>query len=96
MHQRKIGTACRGPSGAHAQQRHSVDAVTVRCLVQDRHRSIRQDLDQQRVRSLFAVRIYEEMVRHILTTLHEYCEGAPLLADEVCVPVCANASARAW
>ena len=50
--------------------------VTVRCLVQDRHRSIRQDLDQQNVRSLFAVRILEEMARYLAATVHEMSEGA--------------------
>lgn len=50
--------------------------VAVRCLVQDRHRSIRQDLDQQNVRSLFAVRILEEMARYLVSTVHEMSEGA--------------------
>jgi hypothetical protein len=58
--------------------------VTVRCLVQDRHRSIRQDLDQQRVRSLFTIRILEEMVRYLVSTIHIMCEGTSSMGQPVC------------
>lgn len=67
---------CRGPDGKHARQRHDVDPITVRCLVQDRHRAIRQELEMQRVKSFFAIRILEEMTRYLIVTIYEMCEGA--------------------
>jgi hypothetical protein len=69
----------RGPYGKHSTEPHGVDMVTVRCLAQDRLRSVRQDLDQQNIRSLFAIRVLEEMVRYTASTIHEMCEGVVIV-----------------
>lgn len=53
-----------------------MDEVTVRCLVQDRFRGLRQELDQQRIYSEFAVRMIEAIVRYFATSCVAMCEGA--------------------
>jgi SAC3/GANP family len=76
---------CRGTLPQHRTQIFQTETVTLRCLVQDRHRAIRQDLEMQNVKSLFAVRILEEMVRYMASTLHELCEGVLLLSACPCL-----------
>jgi hypothetical protein len=57
--------------------KHNVPDVEMHCLVQDRYRAIRQELDMQRIRSVFTIRIYEEMIRYTIITLHKMCQGEP-------------------
>jgi SAC3/GANP family len=76
---------CRGTLPEHRAQPFLAETVPLRCLVQDRHRAIRQDLEMQNIKSVFAVRILEEMVRYTASTLHELCEGV-LARSAKCLP----------
>jgi hypothetical protein len=78
--------ACRGTLMEHRTQPFQAETVPLRCLVQDRHRAIRQDLEMQNIKSVFAVRILEEMVRYTASTLHELCEGTLACGAEVLPP----------
>lgn len=49
--------------------------VDLRCFTQDRYRAVRQELEQQHIRSRLAVRMLEDMVRYSIMTVHEMCQG---------------------
>lgn len=57
--------------------------VDLRCFTQDRFRAVRQELEQQYIRSRLAVRMLEDMVRYSIMTVHEMCQG--MLKHKLCL-----------
>eukprot|EP00892_Ulva_mutabilis_P005341 jgi/Ulvmu1/3179/UM015_0220.1 len=64
----------------------ALSTVDLRCFTQDRFRAVRQELEQQHIRSRLAVRMLEDMVRYSVMTVHEMCQdsdySAPLGIDK--------------
>lgn len=53
----------------------ALSTVDLRCFAQDRFRAVRQELEQQHIRSRLSVRMLEDMVRYSVMTVHEMCQG---------------------